>query len=187
MKITNIIGSPRRNSNSAKISSVFCETAEKNGAKVNTYVLNTMDYKGCQGCYACKMTKDICILKDDLESVLKEIQDTDVLVVSAPVYIMDVPGQVKLFIDRMWSFIKPDFLTNPNPGRLSQGKTFLFIQTQRADETMFNEINVKYQQYFKMLGFSKAQTIRAAGFDDPNQEVSQDILKEAKRLALSLV
>jgi multimeric flavodoxin WrbA len=47
--ITCILGSPRKNSNSAKIAELFCNKAKKLGAEVKIYNLNKLNYKGCQG------------------------------------------------------------------------------------------------------------------------------------------
>lgn len=187
MKVTNIVGSPRRKSDSAKIALEFCNTAEQNGAKVNTYVLNNMNFKGCQGCYGCKKGKGTCVLKDDLEAVIEEIGETDILVLSTPVYAMDVPGQVKCFLDRLTSYFEPHEKNTLPLSKLPEGKKALFVQTQGADEGMFENVYEKYQQYFSMLGFSNVQAIRATGFMDPNQKIDQNILKKAEELALSFV
>ncbi len=187
MKITNIVGSPRRKSNSAKIASKFCDTAAQNGASVNTYILNKMNFKGCQACYGCKKGKGTCVLKDDLKAVLNEIGNTDVLVVSSPVYVMDVPGQVKCFLDRLTSYFNPHQKNTYPSSKLSEGKKALFVQTQGADEDMFKDVYERYQQYFSVLGFSKVNTIRATGFMDPDQEIGPETLNEAEKLALNLV
>ena len=66
MKISCLIGSPRKNSNSAAIAAKFAKTAASLGAQVETVVLNDLTYRGCQGCMACKTTSEKCVLDDDL-------------------------------------------------------------------------------------------------------------------------
>lgn len=100
---------------------------------------------------------------------------------------MDVAGQVKCFLDRLTSFFNSHEKGSWPTSKLSKGKKALFVQTQGADEEVFNEIHEKYQQYFNMLGLSETHTIKAAGFADPAQGVSPDTLNEAEKLALSLV
>jgi len=46
MKITCVLGSPRRNGNSEVLAKRFSETAEKLGAQVQTFVLNELHYRG---------------------------------------------------------------------------------------------------------------------------------------------
>jgi multimeric flavodoxin WrbA len=96
MKIVCVLGSPRETGNSSAVANRFCDTAEKFGAQVKTFVLNQLAYRGCQGCMACKTKLDKCILEDDLTEVLDTIRKTDVLVLASPVYFWDVSGQLNL-------------------------------------------------------------------------------------------
>ncbi|MCX5909437.1 MAG: flavodoxin family protein, partial [Deltaproteobacteria bacterium] len=137
MKITCLLGSPRPDGNSATLAKHFCSTAEKLGATVQTFSLNTLHYKGCQGCMACKTKMDKCILQDDLTQVLESIRESDVLVMATPVYMVEMTSPLRAFIERAYSYFVPDFATNPNPSRLS-GKKMVFIQTQgRPEEKLF--------------------------------------------------
>jgi len=119
MKIVTLLGSPRSNKNSATIANRFTETAAQLGAETRSYELNRLAYRGCQGCYACKNTLDHCVLQDDLTEVLTDVQDADLVVLASPVYYGDVTAQMKGFIDRSYSYLKPDYLTNPQPSRLT--------------------------------------------------------------------
>jgi multimeric flavodoxin WrbA len=85
MKITCLLGSPREKGNSAVLAKKFCQTAEDLGASVRTFTLNTLNFRGCQGCMACKTKADKCVIKDDLEAVLEAARESDVLVLSSPV------------------------------------------------------------------------------------------------------
>ena len=73
MKIVALLGSPRAHKNSATIAQRFTATAAQLGAQVRTYELNRLNYRGCQGCYACKQTLDHCVLEDDLTEVLAAV------------------------------------------------------------------------------------------------------------------
>jgi multimeric flavodoxin WrbA len=46
MNIVTLLGSPRRNGNTAVLADMFNRTATKAGAVVNTYYLNQMDIGG---------------------------------------------------------------------------------------------------------------------------------------------
>ena len=102
---------------------------------VETFSLNELNYRGCQACMACKTKLDRCVLKDDLEPVLDAVRQTDVLVLASPVYFGEVTSQTKGFIDRTFSFLTPEFKTNPqNMSRLVGGKSLVFIQVQTAED-----------------------------------------------------
>lgn len=168
MKIVSLLGSPRKNANSSIIAGRFCATAQKLGAEVRTFTLNDLDFRGCQGCYVCKTKLDRCVLKDDLTEVLEEVRETDILVLASPVYFWDVSAQMKAFLDRCFSYLTPDFLTNPNRSRLAPGKKLVFILTQNnPDRNSYTTIFEKFDYFFRGFGFTDTRQIRAFGAREP--------------------
>jgi multimeric flavodoxin WrbA len=188
-KIVTLLGSPRAKGNSAAIAARFMETAIKFGAETKTYSLNRLKFRGCQACMMCKDKLDRCALKDDLEPVLDEIRDADVLVLATPVYFADITAQMKMFIDRTFSYYVPDFLTKPVPSRLVPGKQLVFIQTQaQPTENLFADIYPKYEFFFQFLGFKDNQLIRATGVSEADDaEKKESIMKQAADLAAQIM
>lgn len=185
MKIVSLLGSPRVNGNSAMIARRFCETAKKHGAEVTTYVLNDLQYRGCQGCFLCKTKLDRCALKDDLTGVLDTIRETDVVVLASPVYFWDISSQMKTFIDRTFSYLVPDFITNPVKSRLPAGKKLVFILAQNnPDPNSFADIFPKFDYFFKAYGFTESYLIRAFGVGEAGEvENQQDVMRLAEETA----
>mgnify|MGYP006292639319 CR=1 FL=1 len=177
MKVLCLLGSPRLKGNSSAIATRFCETARDLGAQIQTFTLNSLTYQGCQACMTCKTKSDRCVLKDDLTPVLEAVYDTDLLVMASPVYFGEVSSQLKGFIDRTYSFLLPDYPTNPDPCRLSRGKKLLFIQTQgQPDENQFGDIFPRYEYFFKWYGFEDNKLIRACGVMDKNDAAGRSDL-----------
>lgn len=190
MKISCLLGSPRQNSNSAAIARRFAETAASLGAKIETVVLNQLTYRGCQGCMACKTTSDKCVLDDGLTGVLESLKQADIVVMAMPVYCSDVPGQVKCFLDRTFSYLKPDYRSEGNPSRVPAGKKLLFIITQGAPvEELFAEIPQKYQAFLKRsMGFGETYLIRGVGVGGGGMVgVPDQYMQEADDIARSIV
>jgi multimeric flavodoxin WrbA len=190
MKISCLLGSPRQSSNSAAIARRFTETAANRGARIETVVLNDLTYRGCQGCMSCKTTSDKCVLKDDLSGVLESLKQADIVVMAMPVYCSDVPGQVKCFFDRTFSYLKPDYRSEGNPSRVPPGKKLLFIITQGAPvEELFAEIPQKYQAFLKRsMGFGETFLIRGVGVGGGGTVgVPEQYLQEAEEIARSIV
>ncbi len=184
MNIVCLLGSPRVKSNSSTIAKRFVDVAEKSGAKVKTYTLNDLKYRGCQGCMACKTKLEKCILQDDLTEVLEAVREADVLVMASPVYYGDISSQLKAFIDRTFSYLKPDFMTNPTPVRFAPGKKLVFALTQGQPEAAFSDIFPRYDFFFKWYGFSESHLIRACGVAGPGDiESRQDVLTLAEETA----
>jgi multimeric flavodoxin WrbA len=190
MKISCLLGSPRQNSNSAIIASRFAETAASLGAQVETTVLNQINYRGCQGCLACKTTSDQCVLEDDLKGVLESLKAADVVVLAMPVYCSDVPGQVKCFLDRTFSYMKPDYRSDSNPSRLPLGKKLVFITTQGAPvEEMFADIPQRYLAFLKRsMGFGDTYLIRGIGVGGGGTVgVPDQYLEKAAEIARAII
>ncbi len=185
MKVVCLLGSPRAKSNSAAIAKRFTDTAEKLGAETKTYRLNQMAYRGCQACMACKTKLEKCALKDDLAEALEAVAQSDVLVMASPVYFGEISSQMKGAIDRFYSFLKPDYLTNPHPVRLAAGKKLVFALTQgNPDEELFGDIFPRYDYFMKWYGFSESHLLRACGVREPGEiETCPDVLLKAEEIA----
>jgi multimeric flavodoxin WrbA len=130
MKVLAVHGSPVPKGNSSLLSNHFCETAEKLGAQVESHHLNKLNYKGCQGCHTCKFKLDHCVLDDGVTPIINSMADSDVVVLSTPVYMFEMSGQLKLFLDRLYSLAGPNWASDPSDIRLPAGKSLLFIQAQ---------------------------------------------------------
>jgi multimeric flavodoxin WrbA len=188
VKITCVLGSPRPKGNSAVLAKRFCDTAEKLGAQVQTFVLNELQYRGCQACMACKTKSDKCALQDDLTPVLESIREGDVLVMASPVYLWDVSSLLRSFIERTYSYFVPDFHSNPNPSRLKPGKKLVFIQTQgQPSENLFADLFSRIEPIFKRYGFTESHHIRGLGVRKPGEigsreEVMKGVEETAKKV-----
>jgi len=100
MKIVIINGSPRKNGTTAKILKKMQEKLEhKENVSVSYYNLEEYSLLECSGCLTC-YSKGICHLKDDLESINKDVSESDALIIASPVYVSNVPGTLKKYIDR---------------------------------------------------------------------------------------
>jgi multimeric flavodoxin WrbA len=190
MKISCLLGSPRQNGNSAAIARRFTDTAASLGAKIDFVELNQLNYRGCQGCMSCKTTSDKCVLNDGLTGVLESLKSADVVVMAMPVYCSDVPGQVKCFFDRTFSYMKPDYRSEGNPSRVPAGKKLVFVITQGAPvEELFAEIPQKYQAFLKRsMGFGETFLIRGVGVGGGGTVgVPDQYMQEAEEIARSLI
>lgn len=65
----------------------------------------------CLGCKACHST-GICCQKDDVAAIVKSMYCSDAVIIVAPSYWAEVPGQMKVFIDRCTPY------SNTNPNRI---------------------------------------------------------------------
>jgi multimeric flavodoxin WrbA len=188
MNIICLLGSPRQGGNSATIANRLMDTAAALGAVTHTFRLNQLNYRGCQGCYACKKELDHCVLADDLTKVLEAVMAADAVVLASPVYYGDVTGQLKCFIDRCYSYLKPDYMTIPEPSRLSPKKLAFILTQGNPDEERFADIFPRYNGFLEWMGFRDGLLVRACGIGPATIDaVPGEFLLQADEVAKSLM
>jgi multimeric flavodoxin WrbA len=188
MKIVAVLGSPRSAGNSSSLAKRILATAEKKGAHTVCYELNALNYQGCQACYACKQGSETCVLTDDLAVVLKSVYEADVVIMASPVYCTDVSAQLKGFIDRLFSFLVPGYISQSKKSRFPASKKMVFILAQgHRDPKIFADIFPRYLPILKWFGFSPVSTLRAVDvYFEKDVLTRTDLLEEADRLSEEL-
>jgi multimeric flavodoxin WrbA len=188
MNILCILGSPRKNGNSATIAQHFLSEAKDRGARIDTYRLNTLDYKACQACYACKTRLDHCALEDELTPVLAVFCQCDLAVIATPVYFGDISAQTKAFIDRTFSLVNPDFQQRPDPVRFAPGKKMLWIITQEAPESFHDDIFQRYGGMFNTYAGVESHLIRGTSVEAAGEVIhNQAVMARATEMARRLI
>lgn len=182
MKILGLEGSPRENGNTEKLVKVILEGAAVNGAETRFYKLINLNISHCLGCFSCRET-GICVTDDDMKLLLEEIQASDVIILGSPVYMWQVSGQTKLFMDRLVPFIRPDFTT-----RLKGKKRVFMAFTQgNPDGQSFKSYFEYIESLFAFLHYDVKGTIVAPGTRDKSDILLQtDVLEKARKIGKSL-
>lgn len=188
MKIAALLGSPRKKGNSTALAQAFLDQAEQLGAQTQTFALNKLNYKGCQGCYACKGKSEVCAVKDDLAPVLEGLSQAGIWVIASPIYYGQVSGQLKCCLDRWFSFLVPDYMTNPQPCRLAPGKKSVWVLSQAGPEGAFGDVFPAYANFLKWYGFADNRLLRATNTGQGGAtDVSPEKIAEARDLARQLL
>jgi len=183
MKILGVEGSPRKNGNTEKLVKTILESASESGAQTAFYKLTEMNISLCLGCFNCRET-GACVTKDDMQLLHEEIQASDAIIIGSPVYMWQVSGQTKLFMDRLVPFIKPDFTT-----RLKGKKRLFMVFTQgNPDENSFKPYFEYLENLFSFLHYDVKGTLVAAGTRDKDDILQQtDLLEKAREIGKNLV
>jgi multimeric flavodoxin WrbA len=111
MKITVINGSPRgAEGNTHFMVREFAQGAEDAGAEIETVFLIEKRIQHCRGCFACwRQTPPRCAIDDDMAGLLEKLVSSDVLVFATPLYVDNVTGLMKNFMDRLIPILDPHF------------------------------------------------------------------------------
>ena len=102
MKILAVMGSPKGKGAGYKIIRKIEEGMKMMGDVEFKYLfLKDINLKQCTGCYNCLAKgEDKCPLKDDRASIEQELLSADGIILSTPVYVLNVSWLMKNFIDR---------------------------------------------------------------------------------------
>jgi multimeric flavodoxin WrbA len=105
-KIIILVGSPRREGNSAALAEAIADGAA--GAEVEMVYLHGMKIAPCNACEACHRPEAKgCIINDDMDQLYPKLEAADAIVFASPIYWFTVSAQTKLVMDRCYALIRP--------------------------------------------------------------------------------
>lgn len=159
MKIISLVSSYRKNGNTNRIVSLIekqlLSIADKENIpiEIERIQLNNFDIKTCCGCRACfDKGEENCPMKDDFLPIWEKINQADGILVASPVYVEDVNGIMKNWIDRMaFNCHRPAFA----------GKTGYIVMTSGGGSSnhAVNTIKNAFNSWgISFAGYSKFRT-----------------------------
>ena len=102
MKILVLNGSPKREkSDTMHITRAFLKGMSE-AAKQEKHIIDVADkhIEFCSGCFACMHNGGTCRHDDDMRDILQRILESDVLLLSFPLYCFGMPAMLKSLIER---------------------------------------------------------------------------------------
>jgi|WetSurMetagenome_2_1015567.scaffolds.fasta_scaffold140229_2 multimeric flavodoxin WrbA len=190
MKILTILGSPKKNGNTAALLKKF-EERTRTTHKIER--INVADYnlQGCDGCDAClgALNELGCVQGDIMIDILERMLAADLVVYASPVYCWNFPAPMKAIMDRMYCMVKYD---NGNPIQyLMQGKPVILLTTcgggasdnlDLVEEAFRREIDYVQARLLGMHALAECSPERIAGQGDA---IVQAMCAELETIPLS--
>ncbi len=132
MQICILNGSPRLNGNTAELAKPFIEELTTGSAKLDNYTIAQMNIASCKGCYHCQDVSGEygCFQEDDMHTVAKSIQDSDLIVLMTPIYTWFCTTELKAVLDRFYGLAK---FYRSAEGNLVEGKRVAILATHGYD------------------------------------------------------
>jgi multimeric flavodoxin WrbA len=163
MKVIALNCSPRKNQNTVKLLNKALEGASEKGADTKLVHLYDQEFKGCTGCLSCKLTKNeknpLCIMKDSITELLKEMSEADVLIFGSPIYFGDVTAYARAIIER---FAYPYFQYSKD----HNSKCERTIKTAFIYNMNINEDGMKGRNYAHVFDTIKSYLERLFGHSE---------------------
>ena len=185
MNILALYASPRPHGNSAQLLDALLGEAERLGATITRYALNSLQLQGCQACYSCRQPgkEKTCAIEDDMQPILASLFAADAVVLASPVYMWQMTAQAKLFTDRLMPVLRLDYTSWLN------GQRMLVLYTQGQTElSRFSSYFEYVNTMFAFLGFHTLPPLvfgNLRGLNDAKRH--QEHFKRAREAAVELV
>ena len=169
--------SARKNGNSARLASSFIKGAKQKGHQITECFLTDKRIGPCLACNYCQKHHGKCVQNDDMQEMIRLLQEHDTLVIATPVYYLGFPGSLKLLIDRTYA--------ESAIGRKITASVLLTTACKKED-FVTNVMVQYYQSLADYLGWENLGVISAKGVDSPGEIENSAILDEAFQLGLEL-
>src|SRR6056297_4344507 len=112
MNIFAVVGSQRRGNTYRQVEKLEKEIKKYGDFNFEYLNLWDNDIKKCTGCHLCLIHGiEKCPLEDTILDIKEKMIKADAILLSSPVYVMNVTSNMKNFIDRLCSVChRPDFI-----------------------------------------------------------------------------
>jgi len=183
-KVVVLLGSPRKNGNSAILAAQIAKGAKSAEAKVETIYLHGLNIAPCRSCYACQKKKGRgCAIKDDMQVLYPKLLAADAWVIASPVYWFTMSAQTKIFMDRC--FALPAYGKEPFAGK----RIAIAMSYGDADPFGSGCVNAlrAFQDAFHYTGANIVGMVYGSAYGAGEIRANETLMKEAEELGKELV
>ena len=171
MKVCVLMGSPRKEGNTAAILAPFCEELRQNGAEVETVWLYDREIQPCIACRSCQRDWSVfgCVQEDDGQELFEKVFACDLLVLATPIYAWYCTPPMKSLLDRMVYVMNKYYGEEKGPS-LWKGKAVALLETcgypPEKGSDLFEEGMRRYCKH-SGLQYRGSHAERHLGYDVP--------------------
>jgi len=189
MKVVGFVGSPRKKGNTTSIVNEVLRGAAEAGAETKVFNLGELGIRGCQACYKCQTPEGRCVQTDGMAQLYDEIFSADAVVIGSPVYMFQVTGQTKIFVDRLFALL---YLKDNQPGafrnKIKAKKTVTVYSQAQPDTGMFASSFDLNEGVLGFLGFKIQERVAAGGMIElDSAQKSREVMDRAYAAGAALL
>lgn len=166
LKVIGLFGSARRGGNSEILLDQALAGAEKEGAKVEKIVIADLKINPCRSCNTC-FEDGICVIKDDMTSIVQKLKETDHLILASPIYFMSLPGHTKVLIDRCQAIWAEKYILKRQISLAKERKRrgLWLAVCGRKDPSTFHPAKATVKAFFATLDIEYSEELLFPGID----------------------
>jgi len=179
MKILALVGSPRRQGNTAILVDEILLGAKAGGHEAEKIRLYDYEILPCLDCRRCKRSEEgfTCHLKDGMQEIYPQLTDADVIIFGTPIYWYGPTGMMKLLIDRLRPFIASKRLV---------GKKGIIVAPSEEGPDCCQPLLEMFQMSFAYLGMEPGGKILARAYERGEIKNDAKELRSAYKLGESI-
>ncbi len=190
IKVLALFGSPRRGGNTdVLMEELLAGISRDGGVDITRMYLSQMNINPCTGCGECEKTGN-CNIDDDMNKIYPLLEESEIIVISSPVYFFGVTAQAKLMIDRTHTFWARKYvLKQPwsvDDEMIRQG--FLISTAGTYHPSVFKGLELTIKYFFECMDIVYRGSIMVPGVQEYG-EIHRKLkwLKEAYSKGVELV
>lgn len=174
-----LTGSPRQGGNSDLMADAFIKGAQAAGHHVTKYQAGAKQIFGCKACDRCYSKGEACVFGDDFNTLAPLIEESDVIVISTPMYWFTFPAQIKAALDKMYALLIG--------GRQSNIKeSVLLACAETEEESHFEGLIKTYESIAAYQKWTDVAKLVVTSVLNKGDILHTNALKKAEMLGLSL-
>ena len=183
-KVVIVMGSPRKEGNSAALAQSAAEGVRAAGGEVESFFLHSMDIHPCTACDSCQKDIDsLCVIEDDMQILYPKILAAHGLIFASPVYWFTISAQTKLFMDRCYAF------GSANGNRMKGKKIGILLTYGDVDPFSSGAVNAlrTFQDAFGYIGSPIVGMVYGSALDAGEIRKNREIMNRAFELGKRMI
>jgi len=183
-----LLGSPRKNGNTAYLLKAFLKEIETYGVQTQTIDVCEMNIQPCKGCAYCEKHGFCVIDDDDMKPIIYPLlRKADIVITATPIFFYSATAQLKALIDRsqaLWSRRYKFNLFDPF-SKFRRG--FLLALGATKGKNLFDGVTLTTRYFFDAINTSYEGSLTYRRIENPGDmkahpTVMEDIQTSAKSL-----
>lgn len=176
MKVVILYGGPRENGNTKILTESFAKGLLDAECSIDFIDVTKLRIKPCIGCLKCEKDGE-CFIEDDMKFVYEAVEESDIVILSSPVYFATVTSQLKAVIDRFQSFYSKKYVLKLKSNKNRKG--YLIFTAGGKNEKMVETIGLTAKFFMLSIDASLNDIIYALETDEIKVIDREEILKKA--------
>lgn len=178
MKIIAFAGSPRIQGNSDILLDECLRGAEHQGAEVEKIYLDNLTISPCRACDVCRSNGGQCVYEDDMQPIYQKLAEADIWVLATPIYWWGPTAQLKLMVDRWYSFYK--YIA------LKQKKAALILTMGDTRMKVAVPTILMFDMAFEYLGIEQIEPLVVSAHAKGEVKDNTEAMNKAYQLGISM-